>query len=62
MNWKGIFKLLGHAALGGAAAAVAPPIMAAIPAIPHIDPATAAALGSVVSSVVSALSKPPHEE
>lgn len=55
-----ILKSLGHVALGGAVAAVAPSITSLIPLIPHIDPMTAMILGSAFSSLISAWFKPPN--
>lgn len=54
---KKFLKTLGHAALGGAVAGIAPVITNSIPLIPHIDPMTAAVLGSAVSSALSALAR-----
>lgn len=59
---KAFLKTLGHIAIGGAAAAVAPQVVGLIPMIPHIDPLAAAALGSMASSFFSAFSKQPHKE
>lgn len=52
---KAFLKTLGHAALGGAVAGVAPVLTDAIPMIPHINPMTAMVLGSMVTSAVSAM-------
>lgn len=57
---KQALKALGHLALGGAAAAVAPHIVEIVPFIPHINPLTGAILGSALSSIVSAYAKPPN--
>lgn len=52
MNWKALLKTILHAAGGAAAAAGASVLIPAVTA--HLDPVTAATIGSVVSSVISA--------
>lgn len=59
MNWKVFSKALLHAAIGGVATAIAPLLISAIPAIPHIDPTFAMVLGSSASSVYSLLTAKP---
>lgn len=61
-NLAKFLKTLGHLALGGALAAVAPHVADIVPLIPHIDPATAMIVGSVASSAISAFMKPPHQD
>lgn len=61
MNLKTALKSLAHVAAGGAAAAIAPHIMDVVPLIPHINPLTAAVLGSALSSLASAFASPPHQ-
>lgn len=55
-----LLKSLGHAVLGAASAAAATYIPQFVTFIPHIDPLTAAIIGSALSSLVSAWSPKPN--
>lgn len=61
-NLVKLLKSLGHLALGGTLAAIAPHVADLVPLIPHIDPTTAMIVGSVASSAISAFMKPPHHD